>query len=160
VLLGIGLHHATPRLVNRLLPAAPLVSVTAIVLIVSSIVGQKADQIMHSAGVLLLAVALLHAGGFFFGYLFARVIGYPTVVRRTISVEVGMQNSGLGAALAQNNFPQLPLAPVPCAISAVCHSVMGSFLAGIWRLRPPTDAAPADALKTAASPSELPSSRR
>jgi BASS family bile acid:Na+ symporter len=46
-----------------------------------------------------------------------------------------MQNSGLGVALAQKNFPQLPTAPVPCAISSVFHSVIGSVLAGIWRWR-------------------------
>ena len=42
-------------------------------------------------------------------------------------------------ALAQKNFPNLPAAPVPCAISSVFHSVIGSILAGIWRLRPPKE---------------------
>jgi len=53
-----------------------------------------------------------------------------------ISVEVGMQNSGLGAALAEKHFASLPLAALPCAISATFHSVIGSLLAGVWRLRP------------------------
>ncbi len=137
VMIGLLLHHATPRFVNAVLPVAPLVSVIAIVLIVSSIIGQSARDVKESGGVLLLAVFLLHAGGFGFGYLFSWMLGYGTIVNRTISIEVGMQNSGLGAALAQNNFPQLPTAPVPCAISAVFHSVMGSMLAAIWRLRTP-----------------------
>lgn len=137
VTLGLLLHHASPRLVNSILPVAPLVSVATIVLIVASIIGQSAGKVMESGGVLLLAVFLLHAGGFGLGYLFAWVLGYGTIVNRTISIEVGMQNSGLGAALAQNNFPQLPTAPVPCAISAVFHSVMGSMLAAVWRLRTP-----------------------
>ncbi|HXR05343.1 MAG TPA: bile acid:sodium symporter family protein, partial [Verrucomicrobiae bacterium] len=55
---------------------------------------------------------------------------------RTISVEVGMQNSGLGAALAKAHFAQMPLTALPCAISATFHSVIGSILAGVWRLRP------------------------
>jgi BASS family bile acid:Na+ symporter len=135
VLIGLTLHHATPRLVRAVLPVAPLVSVLAIVLIVSSIIGQKAGQVKDSGSVLLLAVGLLHAGGFFLGYLFSKLLGYDKIVNRTISIEVGMQNSGLGAALAQSNFPQLPLAPVPCAISAVFHSVLGSILAGVWRTR-------------------------
>lgn len=54
-------------------------------------------------------------------------------LRRTISIEVGMQNSGLGAALAAKHFPQIPMAPVPAAISAVFHSVIGSCLAAWWR---------------------------
>jgi BASS family bile acid:Na+ symporter len=119
------------------LPGAPLVSVVAIVLIVSSIIGQNASRVMTAGGVLLLGVILLHAGGFALGYLFARLLGYGTIISRTISIEVGMQNSGLGAALAQKNFPLLPTAPVPCAISAVVHSVLGSLLAGIWRWRTP-----------------------
>jgi BASS family bile acid:Na+ symporter len=51
--------------------------------------------------------------------------------------KVGMQNSGLGVVLAKNNFPTMPDAATPCAISAVFHSVVGSLLAGIWRLLPP-----------------------
>jgi BASS family bile acid:Na+ symporter len=78
----------------------------------------------------------LHAGGFALGHLFARLFGYDEIIRRTISIEVGMQNSGLGVVLAQNNFPQLPATATPCAISAVFHSVIGSLLAAVWRFRP------------------------
>jgi len=99
----------------------------------------KADAVLRSGGMLLLAVFLLHTGGFALSWLFAYAVGYGETIRRTISIEVGMQNSGLGAALAKNNFPSMPLAPAPCAISAVFHSVIGSLLAGIWRLRPPKE---------------------
>jgi BASS family bile acid:Na+ symporter len=135
VLLGLAAHHLFPRLVKAVLPIAPLVSVITIALIVASIVGQNAKAIMKSGGILLLAVFLLHAGGFLLGYLFSWLLGYGKTVNRTISIEVGMQNSGLGVALAQKNFPALPTAPVPCAISSVFHSVIGSVLAGIWRWR-------------------------
>jgi BASS family bile acid:Na+ symporter len=140
VVLGLALHHGTPRLTKAVLPAAPLVSVVTIVLIVSSIIARRADDIRHSVGILLLAVFLLHALGFLLGHLFARLLGYDTIVCRTISIEVGMQNSGLGAVLAQRNFPTLPAAVTPCAISAACHSVLGSLLAGLWRWRPPGQA--------------------
>ena len=83
-----------------------------------------------------LAVFLLHTGGFFLGYLASRLLRCDELTSRTISVEVGMQNSGLGAALAEKHFTSLPLAPLPCAISATFHSVIGSLLAGAWRLRP------------------------
>jgi len=100
------------------------------------VIGQHAASILQSGGRLLLAVLLLHAGGFLLGYLVSRALGYDRLTSRTISVEVGMQNSGLGVALAQKNFLTLPTAAVPCAISATLHSVIGSVLAGVWRLRP------------------------
>lgn len=139
LLLGLGLNTFFPRGVKRILPAAPLISVIAIVLVVSSILADKADSVRESGGRLLLAVFLLHAGGFGLGWSFGRLFGYGERVRRTIAIEVGMQNSGLAAALAKNNFASLPLAPTPCAISAVFHSVIGSVLAGIWRWRPAKD---------------------
>ena len=135
VLLGVSAHHFFPRAVRVALPVAPAVSVLTIALICASIIGQNAREIRESGGVLLAAVFLLHAGGFLFGYLFSRFLGYDTKTNRTISIEVGMQNSGLGVALAQKNFPSLPTASVPGAISSVVHSVIGSLLAGIWRLR-------------------------
>lgn len=136
VLLGIGLNRFAPRIVRAVLPGAPLVSVLAITLICASIIGTSADRIRNSGGLLLLAVFLLHIGGFLLGYLSARLLGYGRRDCRTISIEVGMQNSGLGATLAQQHFAQMPLAPLPCAISATFHSVIGSILAGVWRLRP------------------------
>jgi BASS family bile acid:Na+ symporter len=137
LVIGLALNTCFPRAVRRILPAAPLVSVLAIVLVVASILAENATAVLRSGGLLLTAVFLLHAGGFGLGWGFAWAFGYEETIRRTISIEVGMQNSGLGAALAKNNFPSMPLAPTPCAISAVFHSVIGSLLAGIWRLRPP-----------------------
>ena len=139
LLAGLALNTFFPRTVKAMLPVAPLISVVAIVLVVSSILADKAAAVLQSGGWLLLAVFLLHAGGFGLGWVFAWMFGYCESVRRTIAIEVGMQNSGLGAALARNNFPSMPLAPTPCAISAVFHSVIGSVLAGIWRLRPPKE---------------------
>jgi BASS family bile acid:Na+ symporter len=136
VLLGLSLHHLLPKLVKVVLPVAPSIAVLVIALICSSIIGQNASKIRTSGVTLLTAVCLLHSGGFVLGYLLARLLGYSRLVSRTLSVEVGMQNSGLGVALAQHNFPAMLAAPVPCAISATVHSVLGSVLAGWWRLRP------------------------
>ena len=134
VLLGVGLHHAVPRLVQAILPVAPLVSVATIALICASIIGQSAEALKVSALHLLAAVALLHVGGFGLGYVFAWRLGYEELTRRTLSIEVGMQNSGLGAVLARQHFAD-PLTALPCAISATMHSVIGSLLAGWWRMR-------------------------
>jgi BASS family bile acid:Na+ symporter len=137
LMIGLTLHHLAPRMVKTILPVAPLVSVIAIVMICASIIGANARVIRQSAALLFVAVALLHVGGFALGWVFAWAFGYGEIIRRTISIEVGMQNSGLGAFLAGKNFPSMPNAPTPCAISAVFHSVIGSILAGIWRIFPP-----------------------
>lgn len=133
---GVVINRLMPRLATTVLPVAPLVSVLAIALVCASIIGQNAAAIASSGATLLLAVVALHALGFGVGYLFARGFRYDRMVARTVSIETGMQNSGLGVVLAQRHFPAEPLTAVPCAISSVVHSVIGSGLAGWWRLRP------------------------
>lgn len=132
---GVAINRFLPRVVRAVMPVAPLVSVITIALVCASIIGQNAAAVLGSGPQLLLAVVLLHAIGFGVGYLFARFLGYDRIVARTISIEVGMQNSGLGVVLAQKHFPAEPLTAVPCAISSVVHSVIGSLLAGWWRRR-------------------------
>jgi BASS family bile acid:Na+ symporter len=135
ILLGLLLHHKAPRLTGFILPVGPIVSVLVISLIVASIIGQNAAAIFAHGPQLLLAVSLLHGGGFALGYAAARLGGYDRKIARTVSIEVGMQNSGLGAVLAKTRFAAEPLTAVPSALSSVCHSLLGSLLAGWWRLR-------------------------
>jgi len=135
VLLGLLANRFFPKVSRRLSQGSPLVSVIAIVLIVSSVIGQNREIILTAGWRLLLAPALLHLGGFGLGYLVAKLCRLPEQSARTISIEVGMQNSGLGTVLATRHFPGT-MAPAPCAISAVYHSLIGSVLAGIWRVWP------------------------
>jgi BASS family bile acid:Na+ symporter len=107
--------------------------VIVIALICGSIIAQNATAVREAGSLLLVAIVLLHAAGFGVGYLFARLVGYPTQIARTISIETGMQNSGLGVVLAQKHFAAEPLTAVPGAISALTHSVIGSMLAAWWR---------------------------
>ena len=88
---------------------------------------------------LLLAVFVLHVAGFVMGYLWARLLRLGEKERRTVSIEVGMQNSGLGATLAKVHFAAQPGAAMVCAISALYHCLIGSILASLWRSRPPED---------------------
>ena len=131
VLIGVVLNQKAPKLARPVAAISPSISVLLIILVVGAIVAKNKEAIAASAGVLALAVFLLHAGGFSLGYLLSRLLGHPEPVRRTLAIEVGMQNSGLGATLARH-LPD-PLAPVPSALSAVCHCLIGSLMAAIWR---------------------------
>ena len=132
---GALLKRFAPGLTARLLPVAPLVAVLLITLIVASIIGAGRDDILAAGPRLLLAIASLHAGGFLFGYLLSRVLGSDERTARTISIEVGMQNSGLGVVLARQNFAD-PLVAIPSAISSLFHSLIASMLAAVWRRWP------------------------
>jgi BASS family bile acid:Na+ symporter len=134
VILGVLLNRWAPRLVATVMPAAPLLSVMGVCFICAVVIAANAAAILEHGAQLLLAVALLHAGGFLIGYHFARMLGCQQRSARTVSIEVGMQNSGLAIVLAKQAFPLLPLAPVVGAISAVMHSLLGSVLAVTWRL--------------------------
>jgi len=151
---GLALHHLTPKLVKAVLPVAPLVSVIVIALICAYIIGANAESIKEHGGTLFVAITMLHGSAFLLGYFFAKLFGYEELIRRTVSIEVGMQNSGLGTVLARKHFTDsagVCLAAVPCAISAVFHSVIGSVLAAIWRSRLPEAGADAEAEAEAGS---------
>ncbi len=135
---GVAVNRFLPRLADHVRPAAPLVSVLLIALICGSIIGQSADAVRSSGLQLLAAIVMLHLVGFGLGYLLARLVGQGRQTARTISIETGMQNSGMGVVLAREHFPAEPLTAVPGAISAVVHSVVGSLLAGWWRWQQPT----------------------
>jgi BASS family bile acid:Na+ symporter len=134
VTLGIILNKYLPKFSGKILPIAPIVATLTIVLIVSSIIGSGKDLILNCGWRLLSAVIGLHAAGFLLGYLASTITTKNVQARQTISIEVGMQNSGLGVVLSRNNFPN-PATAIPAAISSAVHSIIGSFLAGIWRIR-------------------------
>ena len=129
---GLFLRRYARGVARVLLPYGPFTSVVLITLIVASIIGSSRAIILESGDLLIVAVFALHAGGFFFGYALTRLVSRRVATARTVSIEVGMQNSGLGVVLAGQNFTS-PLVAVPSAISSLFHSLIGSVLAGIWR---------------------------
>lgn len=129
---GIAMNRYASKFTQRILPAAPLAAVLFIVLIVASIVGAGKDEILESGGVLILAVLCLHSCGFLLGYVLSRFLKQDEITSRTVSIEVGMQNSGLGVVLARQNFPS-PAFAIPSAISSLTHCLVASVLAGYWR---------------------------
>ena len=99
-------------------------------LIVGFVISANRQKILESGWLLLGAVWLMHLTGFTCGYLFTWLMGYSEDFRRTVCIEVGMQNSGLGATLAKS-FAD-PIVAVPSALSALAHCLIGSFLAALW----------------------------
>jgi len=145
VLAGLLLRMLLPRLVGQLLDVLPLVSVAGITVVVMAVVAASSSTLL-SIGILVVVAVVLHNSlGFGLGYLIGRVFRLPIASRRAISIEVGMQNSGLAAALAVAHFN--PVAALPAAIFSVWHNVSGSVLAGYWsRKTVPADEAPAPEL--------------
>jgi BASS family bile acid:Na+ symporter len=136
VLMGVVLNHFLGKKLKVVKEISPIVSVLVIVLIVGAIVGAKKDDIVTHAVTLLPAVFVMHILGFGLGYGWGKLFRISENSCRTVAIEVGMQNSGLGSSLAQTHFVAVaPLAAVPCAISAFFHCMIGSFLASVWRRR-------------------------
>ncbi|MHA6630852.1 bile acid:sodium symporter family protein [Pseudonocardia sichuanensis] len=134
VLLGFLLRRFAERQVEKVVPALPLVSVVGITAVVMAVVAGSAAALLASGLVILVAVVLHNVLGLGLGYLAARLCGLDETARRAISIEVGMQNSGLSASLATTHFN--PVAALPAAVFSVWHNVSGSILAGYWARRP------------------------
>ena len=133
IIIGLVLNSAAGRKLEAIKKISPLVSVLVIVLIVAAVVGATKPGIQAHWETLLPAVFIVHACGFALGYLWGRILGLREKECRTFSIEVGMQNSGLGSQLAKTHFTLM--AAAPCAISAFYHCMIGSFLASLWRRR-------------------------
>lgn len=134
VIIPIVLGLIVKKLFNKQAQASvkvlPLVSVVAIVAIVTAVVAGNQAQIAKT-GLSIFAVVVLHnVLGYAIGFLFAKLFGMDLSKKKAIAIEVGMQNSGLGAALATAHFS--PLAAVPSAIFSVWHNISGPILATIF----------------------------
>ncbi|XP_031474065.1 probable sodium/metabolite cotransporter BASS1, chloroplastic [Nymphaea colorata] len=138
VLVGAIMNQYFHGFVMRLSPFMPLVAVFTVAILCANAIAQNASAILISGQQVVMASCVLHTSGFFFGLLLSRLLRIDVASSRTISIEVGMQNSVLGVVLAGQHFSN-PLTAVPCAVSSVCHSVIGSILAGIWRATTPDD---------------------
>ncbi|WP_067965866.1 bile acid:sodium symporter family protein [Nocardiopsis trehalosi] len=145
VLAGLVVRAVAGRFVERVLPLLPLVSVLGIVVVVAAVVGANADAVLSSGALVALAVVLHNGLGLALGYVAARVTRLPVSARRAVSIEVGMQNSGLAATLATAHFA--PLAALPAALFSVWHNMSGALLASVWARRTP--AGPGDPAGTA-----------
>lgn len=128
-------HPVFPRLQGLM----PGVSVTCLACIVGGVISTvHADLLSRGLPLLLctFAVVLCHNSlGYLLGWLAGRLACFSTAKKRTLSIEVGMQNAGLATVLAGTFFAAQPLAVFPCAISCAWHSISGTILAGLYARR-------------------------
>ena len=136
IIVGLILKALLGHRVDHVAESMPLVSVIAIVLIVAAVVGGSKDRIIDS-GLLIFGVVVLHNGlGYLGGLLAARLFRLPFYDAKAIAIEVGMQNSGLGATLAGLHFAASPIVAVPSAVFSFWHNVSGPILATWFASRP------------------------
>lgn len=135
IILGVIVSGLFKQKIDQYIEMMPMVSVIAIVLIVAAIIAGSKVQILQS-GLLILAVVILHNGlGYFIGYWAAKLLQLNQADAKAVSIEVGMQNSGLGVALAAVHFAATPITALPSAIFSLWHNISGPILASYWATR-------------------------
>ncbi len=137
VVLGVLIRWRLPRTADQIGACGPTVAVLAFTLVSGGIVAASAEAIASNFGRLALAAFLLHVIGFTVGYLLPKVLRYPESIARTVSIEVGMQNGGMAAALAREHFPTMPLAAAAAVFSGVMQNIIGGLMAAWWKRRTP-----------------------
>ncbi|MBP5381554.1 MAG: bile acid:sodium symporter family protein [Bacteroidaceae bacterium] len=114
----------------------PGTSVLCLACIVGGVISAIHDDLIARGFILFLwtfAVVFCHnATGYLLGWAAGRAAGFSKAKKRTISIEVGMQNAGLATVLAAHFFATQPLSVLPCAISCAWHSISGTILAGYF----------------------------
>ncbi|WP_336882351.1 bile acid:sodium symporter family protein [Priestia koreensis] len=133
IVLGLVVKALFKKQVEKSVTVLPLVSVVGIVAVAGAVVALNSAQIAKT-GLLIMLIVILHNGfGLLLGFLAAKFLRLDYPSQKAISIEVGMQNSGLGAALALAHFS--PAAAVPSAIFSVWHNISGPLLATWWGKR-------------------------
>jgi BASS family bile acid:Na+ symporter len=103
-----------------------------IAFVVGIVVSHNADRLLVGGMIVVLVVMLHNLCGLSLGYIIGRLLGLADSKKRAISIEVGMQNSGLASSLATLHFAAYPLATIPGAIFSVWHNISGALVARIY----------------------------
>jgi BASS family bile acid:Na+ symporter len=136
LLAGFGVRHVFREKLERIEPVFPALSTTFIVFICALVIALNRERLAHVTGVVLTAALILNAYGLAAGYGVGSLFGMGAKRRRTLTIEIGMQNAGLGATLALNNLGDE--AAIPAAIFVFVCIFTASGLASLWQ-RTPTD---------------------
>ena len=135
IVIGLVVKWIWPKFTEQATDYLPAFSSVAIAFIVSIVIAANANKLM-AGGLMIVMVVILHnLCGLSLGYLIGRLLGLSDPKRRAISIEVGMQNSGLASSLATIHFAAYPLATIPGAIFSVWHNISGALVARIFTSR-------------------------
>ena len=129
IALGLVVKRFWPRTTERASAYLPALSTLAICVIVLIVIAANAHKLLDGGLVILLVVVLHNVFGLGAGYLIGTLLHLAPAKRRAISIEVGMQNSGLASSLATLHFAAYPLATIPGALFSVWHNVSGAIVA-------------------------------
>ena len=132
IILGLLLKRLLPRATEHATAFLPAVSSIAICLIVMIVIAANAHKLLSSGWIIVLVVVLHNVLGLVVGYLIGTMLKLSPAKRRAISVEVGMQNSGLASSLATLHFAAYPMAAIPGAVFSVWHNISGAIVARIY----------------------------
>ncbi|MGD9581717.1 MAG: bile acid:sodium symporter family protein [Vampirovibrionia bacterium] len=127
---GLIINHFYEKKLEKYKNVFPLLSMVSIVIIIGVITALNHDNIYKLSLLVVIAVILHNLSGFIISYFIAKKLNMSEITARTISIEVGMQNSGLGVVLALKYFNII--ATLPGAIFSIWHNLAGSILAYIW----------------------------
>lgn len=133
IVIGLLVKWLWPKFTEKATDYLPAFSSIAIATIVAIIIAANADKLLAAGWVILLVVMLHNVCGLSLGYLTGRLLGLSGPKKRAISIEVGMQNSGLASSLATIHFAAYPLATIPGAIFSVWHNLSGAAVAYLYR---------------------------
>lgn len=132
IVLGFLVQRFSPKFNNAILKFLPSCSSLAIISIVACVVSANSEK-LHSVGLIVILVVVLHnVCGYLLGYIIGRLSRMEREQCIAISVEVGMQNSGLACSLANQHFSALQSATIPGAIFSVWHNISGALLSRIF----------------------------
>ncbi len=132
IALGFLIQHYLPRFTQKAVAYLPAFSSVMIAVLVAIIVGHNASRLLVGGLLVVLAVVLHNLSGLALGYGIGRALGLSHDKRTAISIEVGMQNSGLATSLATIHFAAYPMAAIPGAIFSVWHNISGALVAKLY----------------------------
>ncbi len=133
IALGFIINRFWGKYTEKVSDVLPLISVVAITLIVAAVVSHNAERILETGAIVFVVVILHNVLGYIVGFALGLVLKLPMSKKKALSIEIGMQNSGLATSLAGSAFPDLAMATVPGAIFSVWHNISGALLANIYR---------------------------
>lgn len=132
IALGFIINKFWGKYTQKATNILPMISVLAITMIVAAVVSHNAEKIL-STGIIVFVIVILHnLLGYACGYGVGMLMKASLAKKKAMSIEVGMQNSGLATSLAGTAFPDLSMATVPGAIFSVWHNISGAILANVF----------------------------